>query len=132
MPTGAKSGGQSGGKEDDMPTAMDSVLTVPLSTKRIARVYMWSSMPLVDIREIYMVNDQARPGKKGISLTASQWRSLLARSDDITRALEDLEAKHAPDKDAPGETSVTASAKAGAGADKAAVDDGDDGNGDDL
>jgi hypothetical protein len=74
---------------------MESVLTLALSEKRIARVYMWAErqLPLVDIREIYMVEEQARPGRKGISLTAAQWRALAARAADITAAIEGLEAQ---------------------------------------
>jgi hypothetical protein len=79
----------------ERPPPMESVLTLALSEKRIARVYMWAErqLPLVDIREIYMVEEQARPGRKGISLTAAQWRALAARAADITAAIEGLEAQ---------------------------------------
>ena len=40
-----------------------------------------------------MVDDQARPGRKGISLTAAQWRALAARAADVTAAIEGLEAQ---------------------------------------
>ena len=99
---------------------MESCLTVALSAKRIARVYAYSTTPLVDIREIFMVDDQARPGRKGISLTGAQWRALVARADDITRALEGLEAKCA----------AAAGGKGGAAGD--AATGADDGDGDDA
>ena len=104
---GAGAGADAGA---DAGAAMASVLTVPLSAKRIARVYAWAGTPLVDVREIYLLPDgSARPGRKGISLTAPQWRALLARGADLSAALDTLEAELAAGKAAAG-TAAAASA----------------------
>ena len=43
---------------------------------------------MLDIREMYERFGEMHPGKKGISLTAAQWRALTERRGDIDAALE--------------------------------------------
>lgn len=67
----------------------DSVLTVQLAEKRIARVHSYMGIPLVDIREIYLdKSKQPQPGRMGISLTLDQFRALSSSSARIIEAME--------------------------------------------
>ena len=47
---------------------------------------------LVDIREYYQADDgEMKPGRKGISLAAKDWKTLTSYSSLITEAIEALE-----------------------------------------
>ena len=43
----------------------------------------------VDIREFYEKDGKKLPGKKGISLTATQWQNLLSLTSEITEAIKE-------------------------------------------
>ncbi|ETK75987.1 hypothetical protein F441_17848 [Phytophthora nicotianae CJ01A1] len=62
-----------------------------LSSKRRITVRKWKGMKFVDIREFYDSNGEAKPGKKGISLSPDQWEKLYSFSDAITEAIELVE-----------------------------------------
>lgn len=55
----------------------------------------WKGVARVDVREHYLTNkdddSSLAPGKKGISLTAAQWKTLKELSGRIDAALESLE-----------------------------------------
>ncbi|KAF1774442.1 ssDNA-binding transcriptional regulator [Phytophthora cactorum] len=59
-----------------------------LSSKRRVTVRKWKGMKFVDIREFYDDKEEAKPGKKGISLSPDQWEKLYSFSDAITEAIE--------------------------------------------
>ncbi|EDW11169.1 RNA polymerase II transcriptional coactivator [Drosophila mojavensis] len=62
--------------------------TWTLEGMRQVRINEFRGRKMVDIREHYEKDGKVLPGKKGISLTLSQWKKLLAVADDVTRALE--------------------------------------------
>ncbi|KAI9998894.1 hypothetical protein PInf_003554 [Phytophthora infestans] len=62
-----------------------------LSSKRRVTVRKWKGMKFVDIREYYDDKGQAKPGKKGISLSPDQWEKLFGFSDAIAEAIELVE-----------------------------------------
>lgn len=62
--------------------------TWTLEGMRQVRINEFRGRKMVDIREHYEKEGKVLPGKKGISLTASQWKKLLAVADEVTRALE--------------------------------------------
>uniref|UniRef100_H3GQR7 Transcriptional coactivator p15 (PC4) C-terminal domain-containing protein n=1 Tax=Phytophthora ramorum TaxID=164328 RepID=H3GQR7_PHYRM len=62
-----------------------------LSPKRRVTVRKWKAMKFVDVREFYDDNGEAKPGKKGISLTPEQWEKLCSFSDAIAEAIQLVE-----------------------------------------
>ncbi|EDW03926.1 RNA polymerase II transcriptional coactivator [Drosophila grimshawi] len=67
----------------------DGTSSWTLEGMRQVRINEFRGRKMVDIREHYEKDGKVLPGKKGISLSASQWRKLLACADDVTRALEE-------------------------------------------
>ncbi|KAH8378048.1 hypothetical protein KR093_008685 [Drosophila rubida] len=66
----------------------DGATNWTLEGMRQVRINEFRGRKMVDIREHYEKDGKVLPGKKGISLSASQWRKLLAVADEVTRALE--------------------------------------------
>ncbi|KAI0256321.1 transcriptional Coactivator p15-domain-containing protein [Lactifluus subvellereus] len=60
---------------------------VDLGKKRRVTVRSFKGATLVDIREYYGAEGDEKPGKKGISLTVEQWKSLMEASGDINDLL---------------------------------------------
>ncbi|KAF8499684.1 transcriptional Coactivator p15-domain-containing protein [Russula emetica] len=54
-----------------------------LGKKKRVTVRSFKGNTLVDIREYYGAEGDEKPGKKGISLTVEQWKSLMEVSGDI-------------------------------------------------
>ncbi|EDW64102.2 RNA polymerase II transcriptional coactivator [Drosophila virilis] len=65
------------------------VSTWTLEGMRQVRINEFRGKKMVDIREHYEKDGKVLPGKKGISLSATQWKKLLAVADDVSRALEE-------------------------------------------
>ncbi|XP_047000366.1 RNA polymerase II transcriptional coactivator [Schistocerca americana] len=82
-PKGKSGGGGGGGSGDDEHKWL-------LEKKRFVTVREFRGQVYVDIREYYENDGELKPGKKGISLTASAWRKLLSLSDDIDEALKQM------------------------------------------
>lgn len=59
-----------------------------LEGMRFVKVDEFKGRVFVNIREFYEKNGELLPGKKGISLSASQWRKLVSLTDDINAHLE--------------------------------------------
>jgi hypothetical protein len=74
----------------------DGSIMFDLSSKKLLHVRSWKSTVLVDIREYYDLNGEKKPGKKGISLTKEQWRKLIALSDDISTAIQEIQGSGGP------------------------------------
>jgi len=55
-----------------------------------ATVRKFKGNVLVDIREYYGAAGSEKPGKKGISLTAEQWRTLTQNSGAIDELLRSI------------------------------------------
>uniref|UniRef100_A0A8D8T4U5 RNA polymerase II transcriptional coactivator n=1 Tax=Cacopsylla melanoneura TaxID=428564 RepID=A0A8D8T4U5_9HEMI len=55
---------------------------------RFLKVDEFRGKPLVSIREYYEKNGELLPGKKGISLSASQWRKLMTMQDNVNAAVD--------------------------------------------
>ena len=67
---------------------------VALSKTKRVTVRQWKGSTLVDIREYYQAGGEGpyKPGKKGISLSSAQWRTLDANVDKLANAIEACEA----------------------------------------
>lgn len=63
--------------------------SVQLSEKRRATVDMFKDRVMVNVREYYTVDgdDDLKPGKKGLSMLADQFRALVAGADDVDAAV---------------------------------------------
>ena len=60
-----------------------------LSPAKRLTVRKWNNQVLIDIREYYQANDgEMRPGKKGISLTTSQWEVVSSCINAINWQIE--------------------------------------------
>jgi len=73
--------------------AVENEVVALSKTKRVT-VRKWKGSTLVDIREYYQAGGEGpyKPGKKGISLSAAQWRVLEANIDKVASAIEACEA----------------------------------------
>ncbi|ODQ65604.1 PC4-domain-containing protein [Nadsonia fulvescens var. elongata DSM 6958] len=75
---------------------------IELGSKKRVTVRSFKGIPLVDIREYYSVNDSITgepmmlPGKKGISLSLQLWEQLMAKQDEINKALNQIQGKPSP------------------------------------
>ncbi|KAH8392347.1 hypothetical protein KR215_006598 [Drosophila sulfurigaster] len=83
----AKEGAKSNGG-DSASADGEGATNWTLEGMRQVRINEFRGRKMVDIREHYEKDGKVLPGKKGISLSASQWRKLLAVADEVTRALE--------------------------------------------
>ncbi|XP_068151559.1 RNA polymerase II transcriptional coactivator [Drosophila tropicalis] len=66
----------------------DGPTTWTLEKLRQVRINEFRGRKMVDIREHYEKNGEILPGKKGISLSIQQWKTLLELADEITQAVE--------------------------------------------
>lgn len=55
---------------------------------RFVKINEFRGRAMVDIREYYEKNGETLPGKKGISLSISQWEKLCSSIDEINKALK--------------------------------------------
>lgn len=62
---------------------------IVLENQRQVHVKQFRGHKTVDIREYYQRNGKVLPGKKGITLSVNQWKQLMAKADEITRAIEE-------------------------------------------
>jgi len=60
---------------------------VDLGKKRRVTVRDFKGSTLIDIREFYGSEGDEKPGKKGISLSVEQWKSLVEASEAINSLL---------------------------------------------
>jgi len=61
-----------------------------LDKNRFVKVRDFRGKLFVDIREFYEKNGELLPGKKGISLSITQWNKLKEHIDDIQKSVEKL------------------------------------------
>ncbi|KAL7685042.1 putative transcriptional coactivator p15 (PC4), ssDNA-binding transcriptional regulator [Plasmopara halstedii] len=79
-------------QEQESSSTMEQGGTVfVLSKKRHVTVRKWKTMTFVDIREFYDNNGEAKPGKRGISLSLDQWEKLYGYLDAISEAIKLVE-----------------------------------------
>merc|ERR1711992_4868 len=69
-------------------TSSTGEISFPLSTLRFLKVREYKGKRLADIWEHYEKEGELCPGKKGISLNASQWESLFSSIDQVASAYE--------------------------------------------
>ncbi|CAL8087277.1 unnamed protein product [Orchesella dallaii] len=82
-PSSAKSSSsksKSGGEGEESSWTLDK--------KRVVKINEFRGTVYVDIREYYEKDGEMRPGKKGISLSASQWQKLKDVMPEIDSALK--------------------------------------------
>lgn len=60
-----------------------------LDKKRFLKVREFKGKVFVDIREYYDADGVLKPGKKGISLSAQQWKKLVEVVDEVEKALSE-------------------------------------------
>ncbi|XP_075168773.1 single stranded-binding protein c31A [Haematobia irritans] len=60
-----------------------------LEKYRQVRINEFRGKKLIDIREYYEKGGELLPGKKGISLSVTQWKKLLEVADEINQAVQD-------------------------------------------
>ena len=72
--------------------AVENEVVALAPTKRVT-VRKWNNATLVDIREYYQKGGEGPylPGKKGISLSADQWKTLREKIDQIEPAIAECE-----------------------------------------
>uniref|UniRef100_A0A1A9VZR5 Transcriptional coactivator p15 (PC4) C-terminal domain-containing protein n=1 Tax=Glossina brevipalpis TaxID=37001 RepID=A0A1A9VZR5_9MUSC len=58
-----------------------------LEKQRHVTISEFRGRKLIDIREYYEKNGESLPGKKGISLSITQWKKLLEVADEINKAV---------------------------------------------
>lgn len=58
-----------------------------LDKQRHVRINEFKGRKLIDIREYYEKDGKTLPGKKGISLSITQWKNLLEVAKEITEAI---------------------------------------------
>ncbi|XP_075216652.1 single stranded-binding protein c31A [Lycorma delicatula] len=75
---------KSGGRTDE-----GGVPTWQLESRRFVKVREFKGKVMVDIREYYDADGELKPGKKGISLSASQWRKFLSYVNEIDEAVKE-------------------------------------------
>ncbi|ALC38206.1 Ssb-c31a [Drosophila busckii] len=80
--------GSAGAAKSNVADSGDGENVWTLEGMRQVRINEFRNVKRVDIREFYQKDGKTLPGKKGISLSATQWRKLLDMADEITRALE--------------------------------------------
>jgi len=84
--TSSKSSGASGGGSKSKGSKDN---TWPLDKNRSVTINEFRGKVLVDIREYYQDKDgDTKPGKRGISLSASQWQKLKEAIPEIDEALK--------------------------------------------
>uniref|UniRef100_A0A1B6C6N4 Transcriptional coactivator p15 (PC4) C-terminal domain-containing protein n=1 Tax=Clastoptera arizonana TaxID=38151 RepID=A0A1B6C6N4_9HEMI len=66
----------------------DDINSWHLEGMRYAKVINFRGKPMVDIREFYEADGELKPGRKGICLSASQWRKLEGLTSEIDEALK--------------------------------------------
>jgi len=74
----------SGKKEKDEEPSWE------LEKKRFVKVRQFKGTVYVDIREFYDAGGELKPGKKGISLTAGQWKKLKDIIPEVDEAVKNF------------------------------------------
>ncbi|GLD92649.1 hypothetical protein PINS_up001228 [Pythium insidiosum] len=77
-------------KERIVVPGEERTIAFTLSSKRRITVRFFRTSVLVDLREYYEQGNEMKPGKKGISLSKEQWRSLIRMESDIREALDEI------------------------------------------
>ncbi|XP_030384464.1 RNA polymerase II transcriptional coactivator [Scaptodrosophila lebanonensis] len=84
--------GKEAGKPASAPakdSGGDGATSWTLEKLRQVRINEFRGRKMVDIREFYEKDGEILPGKKGISLSITQWKKLLEVADEVNRAVDD-------------------------------------------
>uniref|UniRef100_A0A1B6KUG9 Transcriptional coactivator p15 (PC4) C-terminal domain-containing protein n=1 Tax=Graphocephala atropunctata TaxID=36148 RepID=A0A1B6KUG9_9HEMI len=66
----------------------DDIESFHIEGMKYLKVRTFKGKVFIDIREYYEANGDLKPGKKGISLTAPQWKKVVGLVDDVEEALK--------------------------------------------
>uniref|UniRef100_A0A1B6F020 Transcriptional coactivator p15 (PC4) C-terminal domain-containing protein n=1 Tax=Cuerna arida TaxID=1464854 RepID=A0A1B6F020_9HEMI len=66
----------------------DDIDSFHIEGMKYLKVRTFKGKVLIDIREYYESNGDIRPGKKGISLSAAQWKKVVGLVDQVEDALK--------------------------------------------
>jgi len=83
----------SGDQQITVHTNPEGEKFLDLGKKKRAVVRSFKGIHLLDIREYYGAEGQEKPGKKGISLTIDQWKSLREGSNTIDKLFDQQKQK---------------------------------------
>ncbi|KAH8324479.1 hypothetical protein KR074_008382 [Drosophila pseudoananassae] len=78
--TPASSAGKTDGRSEENTWTLEKL--------RLVTINEFRGRKMVDIREHYEKDGKTLPGRKGISLSISQWKKLIDQAGEITSALE--------------------------------------------
>ncbi|GAB0095462.1 RNA polymerase II transcriptional coactivator [Sergentomyia squamirostris] len=86
-PPSKKSKSADNSAKQSSSSGSDGNLEWLLEGKRFVKINEFRGRQMIDIREYYEKDGELKPGKKGISLSTTQWKKLCGLVDEINSKL---------------------------------------------